>query len=67
MVMGKIQKTLQYYIEIFILLYADDTVIFSETKEVMQKALDLFTNYCELWTLSVNIEKPKVIIFSKRK
>ena len=41
----------------FVLLYADDTVIFSETPEGMQNAL----NIC------INVSKTKVVIFSKRK
>jgi hypothetical protein len=39
----------------------DDTVIFSESLECMQKALDIFQEYCNLWKLSVNSSKTKVI------
>ncbi len=63
----KIQDKLHIFIRLFILLYADDTVIFSESKEGMQKALDVFQNYCDKWKLSVNLTKTKVIVFSKRK
>ena len=38
----KIQDKLHIFIRLFILLYADDTVIFSESKEGMQKALDVY-------------------------
>ena len=33
----------------------------------MQKALDIFQEYCTLWKLSVNSSKTKVIVFNKRK
>ena len=63
----KIQNTLHTFIQFFVLLYGDDTVIFSESLEGMQKALDIFQEYCNLWKLSVNSSKTKVIVFSKRK
>jgi hypothetical protein len=43
------------FIKLFILLYADDTVIFSETREEMQNMLDESTDYCKQWKLYVNI------------
>ena len=51
----------------FVILYADDTVIFSETKEGLQTSLDIFQLYCENWKLKVNVKKTKVMVFSKRK
>ena len=38
----KCQSKLHIFIEMFVLLYADDTVIFSETPEGMQNALNNF-------------------------
>ena len=58
---------LDVFIKLFILLYADDTVIFSETREEMQNMLDVFTDYCKQWKLYVNIDKTKVVVFSKRR
>jgi hypothetical protein len=49
------------------MLYADDTVILSETKEGMQQALDIFESYCEIWRLQINVTKTKIMIFRKRK
>lgn len=49
---------------IFILLYFDDTVIFSKNKEDLQHTLIIFEKYCEDWKLTVNISKTKVLIFS---
>jgi hypothetical protein len=44
----KIQITLHIFIQIVVLLYTDDTVIVSESLECMQKALDIFQEYCNL-------------------
>ena len=63
----KCQSKLHIFIEMFVLLYADDTVIFSETPEGMQNALNIFDDYCKTWHLCINVSKTKVVIFSKRK
>lgn len=55
------------YLKLLILLYADDTTIFSNDKENFQKALDNFGDYCKLWKLTVNYEKSNVIIFNSRR
>jgi hypothetical protein len=34
--------------ELFVILYADDTVLLSETKEGMQQSLNIFQLYCDL-------------------
>ena len=58
---------LQIHIQLFILLYADDTVIFAESPDKMQISLNNFQEYCKLWKLDVNVSKTKVMVFSKRK
>ena len=63
----KLEANLQMFIEILVLLYADDTVIFSESKEGMQSALNIFQSYCDKWKLTVNVNRTKVLAFSKRK
>ena len=50
---------------IYLLLFADDAVIFSETREGLQKSLDNFEIYCKKWNLTVNVEKTKVVVFRK--
>lgn len=50
-------------INMFLLLYADDTVIFSESVSGLQKMLDSLHSYTTEWDLSVNKEKTKVVIF----
>jgi hypothetical protein len=34
------------YMNIFVLLYADDTVLMAETPEDLQTQLNIFHNYC---------------------
>ena len=53
------------FLKVFLLLYADDTVIFGEDASDLQTALCMFENYCKTWKLKVNIPKTNVIIFSK--
>jgi hypothetical protein len=42
------------FIKLFVILYADDTVILADTKEGVQKTLNIFQSYCEIWKLEVN-------------
>ncbi len=52
--------------EIKCLLYADDLVLLSPTKEGLQDSLNLLEDYCQTWALTVNPQKTKVMIFQKR-
>ena len=53
------------YLKLFVLLYADDTVLFSENQMEFQITLNKFKDYCDLWKLKLNVEKTKILIFSK--
>jgi hypothetical protein len=53
--------------KMFLLLYADDTVIFSETVEGLQQGLSQVKVYCDQWQLKLNASKCKVIVFSAGK
>ena len=57
----------EYFVRIFCLLYADDTVVLAESPKELQAALDAVHGYCQEWQLQVNITKTKVIIFSRGK
>ena len=50
-------------LSLFLLMYADDMVIFSETVEGLQDMLNVLYNYTQKWNLSVNIDKTKIVIF----
>ena len=63
----KLENEIHIFCNFFVILYANDTIILSESKENMQNSLDIFHSYCEMWNLRVNANKTKVMIFSKRK
>ena len=52
-------------IKLFILLYADDIVIFSSDAEGLQNGLNVLELYSKRWKLKVNTEKTKVMVFRK--
>jgi hypothetical protein len=52
-------------INVSCLMYADDIVLISESAKGIQNCLNKLSNYCDIWNLSVNIDKSKVIIFNK--
>ena len=58
-----------YYcvLKIFVLLYADDTIVLAESPTELQSALDALFNYCETLKLYVNTAKTKVLVFSRGK
>lgn len=53
------------FLKLFLLLYADDIVIFSESAEGLQNGLNILYDYCQKWKLKVNPNKSKVMIFRK--
>lgn len=59
-------KSLQDYLKLVVLLYADDTVLFAENEEELQQLLNKFQIYCSRWKLNVNPEKSKIVIFGDR-
>ena len=52
-------------ISIYLLLFADDAVIVSETRSELQNLLDSLYTYCRKWNLTVNVEKTKIMVFKK--
>ena len=60
-------EVLDIYLKIFLLLYADDTVLMKNNVDGMQKTLNVFSEYCNTWKLQVNITKTNVVISSKSK
>ena len=54
----------EVYLRMYILLYADDTIVMSESANELQKALDALGKYCDLWDLTVNTSKTKVVVYS---
>ena len=55
------------YLKIYVLLYADDTILLAESPEELQAALNSMNLYCNDWNLKINVSKTKVVIFSRGK
>ena len=56
-------KLLEGFFKLYILLYADDTIILAQSKEELQAALNVMYIYCNSWNLQVNPSKTKITIF----
>ena len=50
-------------LSLFLLMYADDMVIFSESVEGLQNMLNTLYTYTLKWKLKVNIAKTKIVVF----
>ena len=55
------------YFKLYILLYADDTVILAENPKDLQASLDEMKKYCDTFDLHINVNKTKILIFSRGK
>ena len=49
--------------KIFLLLYADDIVLFANSAEELHEGLNMLSDYCKRWKLKINVSKTKVMIF----
>ena len=67
MTKGRLAESLLKYLKLYVLLYADDTVLVAESAEDLQKSITPMKNYCDLWKLNINVAKPKITIFSRGK
>ena len=47
------------------LLYADDIVLFADSKAELQTSLNVLYEYCQKWKLVVNTNKTKLMVFKK--
>ena len=47
------------------MLFADDFVGVSDSKENLQKLIDVVYSYCSKWRLQANVIKSAVMVFSK--
>ena len=53
------------YLKLFLLIYADDIILFSETVDGLRNGLNCMNQYCQKWKLRVNIQNTKVMVFRK--
>ena len=61
-----IENIMNVYMNIFLLLSADDTVLMDPWRP-LQKQLNIFHDYCLAWKLKVNINKTKIVCFTNRR
>ena len=54
-------------LKLYVLLYADDTIIMAESPNELQLALNAVSDYCKTWKLKINIDKTKIIRFTRNK
>ena len=52
-------------LSIYLLMFADDAVIFSDSVDGLQSSLNNLESYCRRWDLKVNVDKTKVVVFRK--
>lgn len=52
-------------IALFLIIYADDSVLFSETEQGLQDMLDCLQQYTSKGKLKVNVDKTKIVVFRK--
>ena len=48
-----------------ILLYADDAVIMSDSRDNLQQGLTILNEYCTKWKITLNTDKTKIVVFRK--
>ncbi len=53
------------YLNVLVLMYADDTIIMSDSEQAMKQALMSLSSYCNEWRLKVNCSKTKIVVFSR--
>ena len=52
-------------LKLFLILFADDQVVFAKSPQTLQSMLIDIENYCETWRLKINTSKTKAMIFEK--
>ena len=59
----ELETELEIYLKIFVMLYADDTILLAESAEDLQVQLNAFVEYCDNWKMKVNVNKTKIMVF----
>ena len=57
--------TLENGIKLNTLMYADDLILISRSKEDLQKKIDILHEYCLKWKLNINTKKTKIMVFNR--
>ena len=59
---GNINQDIIDLFQKFILLFADDTILMSDSLQELQILLNKLSEYCKKWNIKVNIGKTKVMV-----
>ena len=62
-----LDQELLVFCKLYILFYADATVLLVESQEDLQQAINLMDRYCSMWKLNINVSKTKINVFSRGK
>ena len=62
-----LDREVSTFFKLYLLMYADDTVLLAESPKDLQTSLNAMKEYCTLFDLKVNISKTKIMIFSRGK
>ena len=62
-----LDQELLIFCKLHILLYADDTVLLTESKEDLHKSINLLKRYSSIWKLNINVSKTNISVFSHGK
>ena len=46
-----------------ILLYADDAVILSDSRDKLQQGLSILIEYCTKWKITLNTDRTNIVVF----
>ena len=62
-----LDQELLVFCKLYILLYADDTVILAESQEDLQQSINLMERYCSMFNLNINVLKTKILSWKNKK
>ena len=62
-----LDEEIMTYFKLYIFLYADDTVILAENPNDLQASLNQMEKYCDTFDLHINVNKTKILFFSRGK
>ena len=54
-----LDQELLVFCKLYVLLYADATVILAESQEDLQQSNNLMERYCSMWKLNINVSRTK--------
>ena len=60
---GNVNQEIINLFQKFILLFADDTILLSESLQELQLLLNKLSEYCKKWNIKMNTDKTKAMLF----